>query len=93
MPAAARGTLPNVIKQAPGGGWCRSLGAMPWTWRYLDSEGNPVATPDSGRFATQADAETWLGQEWERLAEDGVAAVALYEDGRMVYGPMSLAPE
>ena len=65
---------------------------MPWTWRHLDAEGNSVAVPDNGRFATQADAETWLGQEWERLAEDGVAAVTLCEDGHEIYGPMDLSP-
>lgn len=46
----------------------------------------------AGGFLTQADAETWLGDVWRGLAEEGVAAVTLVEDGRDVYGPMSLDP-
>ncbi len=66
---------------------------MSWTWRYHDRDGNPVDPPAEGRFSTQADAETWLGQIWQDLAAEGVASVTLYEDGRAVYGPMSLDPE
>jgi hypothetical protein len=42
-------------------------------------------------FPTQADAETWIGETWRELAAGGVAAVTLFEDGREVYGPMSLS--
>ncbi len=66
---------------------------MAWRWRYFDVDGEPVDGPDPGRFSTQADAETWLGQSWQTLAHDGIASVSLYEDGRVVYGPMSLRPE
>ena len=65
---------------------------MAWTWQYFDAVGEPVDRPDPGRFSTQADAETWLGQSWAALADEGVAAVSLREDSRVVYGPMSLSP-
>ena len=39
---------------------------------------------------TQGDAETWLGEIWRELLDAGVDAVVLLDDGREVYGPMSL---
>jgi hypothetical protein len=42
------------------------------------------------RFATQADAESWVGEIWSGLAAEGVDAVTLFEQERAVYGPMSL---
>jgi hypothetical protein len=65
---------------------------MAWTWKYYGPDGDLVDGLDPGRFSTQADAETWLGQTWAELADEGVASVSLYEDGREVYGPMSLNP-
>jgi hypothetical protein len=64
---------------------------------------NPVArttpVPDDGgpagrgvEFPTQSDAESWIGEHWRHLADSGVESVALYEDDREVYGPMSLSP-
>ncbi|GAB3698182.1 hypothetical protein [Mariniluteicoccus flavus] len=56
-----------------------------WTWE-----------PDTGAidatFATQADAEAWLTEAYEDLADDGVTEVTLKEGDRVVYGPMSLLP-
>lgn len=66
---------------------------MAWTWKYFGADGDPVEGADPGRFSTQADAETWLGHSWRALADEGVASVSLFEDGRKVYGPMSLRPE
>ena len=43
-------------------------------------------------FASQADAETWLGTIWRELAAGGVSSASLFEDDRLVYGPMSLEP-
>ena len=65
----------------------------PWTWRLLDADGEDVDVPaDYGgrRFASQADAESWVGEIWSDLAELGVAAVTLMETDRVVYGPMPL---
>lgn len=68
---------------------------MAWTWRYEDSTGTPMFLPQLPQpdFAAQADAESWLGEQWRTLAEAGVAGVTLLEDGGVVYGPMSLAAE
>lgn len=68
---------------------------MSWTWRYrrsADSAGSAEGDDQSHAFASQADAETWIGETWRDLLTDGVDAVFLYEDGREVYGPMSLHP-
>ena len=43
------------------------------------------------RFASQADAESWVGEIWTELADAGVASVTLFEHDRAVYGPMSLS--
>jgi hypothetical protein len=63
---------------------------MPWSWRYENVEGQPVSGP-AETFSSQADAESWIGQEWRQLAESGVATVVLVEDDRVEY-PMSLLP-
>jgi hypothetical protein len=65
----------------------------PWWWRLEDSDGNEVEVSGElaeQRFASQADAESWVGEIWSELAEEGVEAVTLYELERRVYGPMSL---
>ncbi len=59
---------------------------MAWRWTY-DPTGEA-----SGDFPSQADAEAWLGETWRDLLDSGVTAVTLTEDGRTVYGPMSLEP-
>jgi hypothetical protein len=65
----------------------------PWTWRLEDAGGTEVDVPADyagRRFASQADAESWVGEIWADLAELGVDAVTLMEADRVVYGPMSL---
>ena len=69
----------------------------PWWWRLEDASGNEVGlsgddTEEYGerRFASQADAESWVGEFWAQLAAEGVDAVTLFEVDRQVYGPMSL---
>jgi hypothetical protein len=65
----------------------------PWSWRLEDESGAEVAVPGEyagRRFASQADAESWVGEIWSDLAELGVAAVTLMEADRVIYGPMSL---
>jgi hypothetical protein len=67
-------------------------GHRPWTWRCHDASG-ATTTPSSGApegFPSQADAESWLGEVWRDLLEDGVESVTLLEADREVYGPMSL---
>lgn len=68
---------------------------LPWWWRLEDAAGAEVSGGEVGefaseRFASQGDAESWLGEVWAELAETGVDAVRLFEHDREVYGPMSL---
>ena len=67
---------------------------MSWTWRCQSATGELVEPADIPLppFAAQGDAESWLGETWRELADAGVSAVTLLEDGREVYGPMSLDP-
>jgi hypothetical protein len=68
---------------------------MSWTWQYHAAHGAPIpesATQPPEGFPTQADAETWVGEVWRDLLAEGIDAVSLFEDGRLVYGPMSLHP-
>ena len=70
-----------------------SAAERPWWWRLEDADRAEVAVAgDLGgqRFASQADAESWVGEVWQDLAENGVDAVVLLEGEREVYGPMSL---
>ena len=65
----------------------------PWWWRLETSAGVEVEVGDDlagERFASQADAESWVGETWSDLAAEGVDAVTLFENERQVYGPMSL---
>lgn len=41
-------------------------------------------------FDDQARAEEWLTASYEDLRDAGVHAVSLFENDRLVYGPMSL---
>jgi hypothetical protein len=65
----------------------------PWWWQ-LETTSGAVVTVEGEladqRFASQADAESWVGETWAELAEQGVDAVRLFEHDREVYGPMSL---
>ena len=66
---------------------------MAWVWRYENADGeavSPDGAPAADTFPTQADAETWIGESWKELLDVGVDAVTLLEDGREIYGPMSL---
>ena len=66
----------------------------PWWWQLVDAAGEPVtvsAEYADQRFANQGDAESWVGEFWRELAEQGVASVVLHEHDRVVYGPMSLS--
>jgi hypothetical protein len=66
----------------------------PWWWRLLDASGDDARVAEEytdQRFASQADAESWVGEVWAELAAAGVDAVTLFEHDREVYGPMSLS--
>ena len=69
---------------------------MAWTWQYEGADGAPVdAQRALGQppFPTQADAESWLGENWRDLLSAGVHSVTLLDGDRTVYGPMSLHPD
>ena len=70
--------------------------ASSWRWRFETTSGAEVeAVPGStagaaGGFPSQSDAESWVGEVWRDLLDEGVDQVRLFEADREVYGPMSL---
>jgi len=66
---------------------------MSWWWRLEGADGTEVesSVAPGADFPQRADAESWIGETWQELLDDGVAQVVLLEDGREVYGPMSLS--
>jgi hypothetical protein len=85
--------LDDIIVNAP---IVREGSEVAYRWRYENAEG-AVVVPDLDvaydDFASQTDAESWLGQMWQALVNSGVDRVLLLEDGAVVYGPMSLYGE
>jgi hypothetical protein len=75
----------------------RTPTAATWHWRLLDAQGAEVTLPadtvtvDGPRFTSQGDAESWVGECWRELVDQGVASVVLLDGDREVYGPMSLS--
>jgi hypothetical protein len=70
-----------------------SAADRPWWWRLEDSAGAEVEVAGDlagQRFASQADAESWVGEVFSDLAAEGVDGVTLFDGERRVYGPMSL---
>ncbi|GAA3445598.1 hypothetical protein [Planomonospora venezuelensis] len=68
---------------------------MTWRWRYENADGGEVTggVLQGDTFSNQADAESWLGENWRELLESGVERVTLLEDDRPEYEGMSLRPE
>ncbi len=68
---------------------------MPYSWRFETADNATLDAPGlpRERFPTQADAESWIGEAWPALLDQGVDQVRLLEGDREVYGPMSLHPE
>ena len=69
--------------------YCSGVG---WSWRLEGADGAAVDDVTSPTHPNQADAESWLGEQWRTLAAEGVARVTLLEDGEAIYN-MSLAAE
>ena len=67
-----------------------------WRWRFEDASGAEVGVAEGGTasgvsgFSSQSDAESWIGEVWQDLLDEGVDQVTLFEADREVYGPMSL---
>ncbi|GGF31126.1 hypothetical protein GCM10011519_00680 [Marmoricola endophyticus] len=64
-----------------------------WWWRLEGPDGSEVQPEQRQEFPTRSDAESYVGEAYVELADAGVAAVTLFEDDRLVYGPMSLSAE
>ena len=64
---------------------------MVWTWRYEKADGSVVAPAGGSQeeFPGQGDAESWIGESWKQLVEDGVDTAVLLDDDRVIYS-MSL---
>lgn len=69
-----------------------SSGSTPQPWRW-SADRDPGDGSLDRTFPSQGEAESWLGEFYPELAEQGVRAVSLHEAGRLVYGPMALEAE
>jgi hypothetical protein len=63
------------------------------SWRWLPDREPTRNFPELRTFNSQGEAETWLGEFYPELRSAGVRSVSLYEEDRLVYGPMSLEPD
>ncbi len=59
-----------------------------WSWILVGGTAENPPTPTA--FPSQAEAESWLGEAWRDLVDEGVDAVTLIHGEEVVYGPMSL---
>ncbi len=66
---------------------------MSWRWRSVPAPSDTDLPGADETFGSQAEAEAWLSTHFLDLADAGVAEVSLYEEDRLVYGPMSLDAE
>lgn len=53
-----------------------------WDWLLLDAGGQPVDQPISPAFGNRFDAEVWIGENWRRLADAGVASARIRHHGQ-----------
>jgi hypothetical protein len=72
----------------------RAPASATWRWLLHDASGAETTLPSGPTplFPSQSDAESWVGEQWRDLLEDGVEAVSLVDGDRTVYGPMALRP-
>lgn len=80
-----------MMTHAPGPGPTPGPDSAPWWWQLEDEAGERIDQDPRQEFPSRADAESWLGEAFADLADDGVAAVRLFEGEREVFGPMSLS--
>ena len=62
-----------------------------WTWTFETSSGD--VTGRSETFESRGDAESWVGEAFGDLVEQGVDQVRLFDGETEIYGPMSLHPD
>jgi hypothetical protein len=54
-----------------------------FAWKLRGPSGEDLRETET--FASQADAETWMGAHWAALLEEGAETVALVGDGETLY--------
>jgi hypothetical protein len=64
---------------------------MSWTWALENSAGESTGTSEP--FDSRSDAESWVGESFPDLVEQGVDQVRLFDGDKEIYGPMSLHAE
>ncbi|MBP2392387.1 hypothetical protein [Aeromicrobium fastidiosum] len=64
---------------------------MTWTWTFETSSGD--VTGRSETFESRGDAESWVGEAFGDLLEQGIDQVRLFDGESEIYGPMSLHPD
>ena len=64
---------------------------MTWTWKLENAAGESGGTSEA--FDSRSDAESWVGESFGDLIEQGVDQVRLFDGDTEIYGPMSLHPE
>jgi hypothetical protein len=63
---------------------------MTWSWTYETADGETVGRSET--IDSRSDAESWVGEEFTALLEQGIDQVRLFDGETEVYGPMSLHP-
>jgi hypothetical protein len=63
---------------------------MSWTWALETADGASKGTSEP--FESRSDAESWVGETFDELVEQGIDQVRLFDGDTEVYGPMSLHP-
>ncbi|MET0449261.1 MAG: hypothetical protein ABW004_12685 [Aeromicrobium sp.] len=64
---------------------------MTWTWAFETSAGDVIGR--SELFESRGDAESWVGEAFGDLLEQGIDQVRLFDGETEIYGPMSLHAE
>jgi hypothetical protein len=64
---------------------------MSWTWVLETADGEEKGRSES--FDSRGDAESWIGETFAELIDQGVDQVRLLDGDAEVYGPMSLHAE
>jgi hypothetical protein len=64
---------------------------MTWIWAFETSTGE--VTGRSETFESRSEAESWVGETFGDLLEQGIDQVRLFDGETEVYGPMSLHAE
>jgi hypothetical protein len=61
-----------------------------YSWVLHDLSGDDMRATEG--FESKEEAETWMGQQWSGLVDEGAESVSLMKDDKMLYR-MGLRPE